>query len=117
MPITIVFTLTSTFTVFFTNIAQTPIPINNLRHMPETTTTGVVRSIVGDQFILDDGTGQLIVDSDICWNRDNELTVGERVTVVGKYEDYDLDAFRIIRASGEVINNSHEEDEMMYCDR
>lgn len=112
MPITVVFTLTSTFNLFLTTIAQTPIPIRNLIHTSETRTAGIVRSVVGNQFILDDGTGQLIVDSGTCWNSQNQLTVGERVTVVGEYEDYDFDAFRIIRASGEVIQSSEAKDSL-----
>ena len=110
MPTTIVLSLTSTFTIFLTTIAQTPIPIRNLRHIPETTTAGVVRSVVGNQFILDDGTGQLIVDPGICLNSQNQLNVGETVTVTGEYEDYDFDAFRIIRSSGEVIKRNQAQD-------
>ena len=104
MSTAVVLTLASTFNLFLTTIPQTPIPIRNLKHTSETTTAGVVRSIVGNQFILDDGTGQLIVDSGFCWDDGNQLTVGEKVTVIGEYEDYDFDSFRIIRASGEVID-------------
>ena len=110
MPTAVILSLTSTLTLFPTTIAQTPIPISNLRHTPETTTAGVVRSVVGNQFILDDGTGQLIVDLGLCWNRQNQLTVGEKVTVVGEYDDYDFDAFSIIRASGEIIQSGQAED-------
>lgn len=99
-----VLTLASTFNVLLTTIPQTPIPIGNLQPTSKTTTAGIVRSIVGNQFILDDGTGQLIVDSGFCWDDRNHLTVGEKVTVIGEYEDYDFDSFRIIRASGEVID-------------
>ncbi len=83
-----VVTLTSTLTLSPTSIVSAPIPIRNLRHTSETTTAGVVRSVVGNQFILDDGTGQLIVDLGLCWNRQNQLTVGEKVTVVGEYDDF-----------------------------
>ena len=64
-----ILSLTSTLTLLPTTIAQTPIPINNLRHMPETTTAGVVRSVVGNQFIRASGeviqSGQA-EDSPLC---------------------------------------------------
>ena len=110
MPTVVILTLTSILTLSATSIVSAPIPIRNLRHTSQTTTAGVVRSVVGNQFILDDGTGQLIVDLGLCWNRQNQLTVGEKVTVVGEYDDYDFDAFSIIRASGEVIQSGQAED-------
>ena len=109
MPTAVFLTLTSTFTLL-TTIPQTPITISNLRHTPQTTTAGVVRSIVGNQFILDDGTEQLIVDSGFCCNLQNHLTVGEKVTIVGEYEDYDFDAFRIIRRDGKIIKSGKLQD-------
>jgi len=59
--------------------------------------------VVGNEFILDDGTGQIIVDAGPRWYHQLSFTTGERVTVVGEYDDGELDAFTITRSNGEVI--------------
>jgi hypothetical protein len=81
--------------------AQTP--IRDLQRTSGITISGEIRSVVGNEFILDDGTGQIIVDAGPRWYHQLDLRVGERVTVVGVYDDYDFDAFSITRSSGEVI--------------
>lgn len=81
--------------------AQTP--IGELRHDAGTTITGTVRSVVGNEFILDDGTGQIIVDAGPIWYHQISVREGEQLTVVGEYDDYDFDAFRITRSNGDVI--------------
>jgi uncharacterized protein YdeI (BOF family) len=65
--------------------------------------SGVIRSVVGNEFILDDGTGQIIVDAGPRWYHQLNLRQGEQVTVVGEYDDYDFDAFRITYENGEVV--------------
>ncbi|MEN9219154.1 MAG: hypothetical protein Q6J33_09130 [Gloeomargarita sp. DG_2_bins_126] len=79
------------------------IPIFELRRHRGITISGVIRSVVGNEFILDDGTGQIIVDAGPRWYHQLNFTPGERVTVVGKYDDDDFDAFTITRSNGEVI--------------
>ncbi|BAU42800.1 hypothetical protein O77CONTIG1_02622 [Leptolyngbya sp. O-77] len=79
------------------------VPIGNLRGYQGITITGTVRSIVGNEFLLSDGTGEIIVDAGPRWYHQINLSQGERVTVVGEYDDYDFDAFRITRQNGEVI--------------
>ena len=59
--------------------------------------------MVGNEFILDDGTGQIIVDAGPRWYHQLSFTIGERVTVVGEYDDGELDAFTITRSNGQVI--------------
>lgn len=86
------------------SVAQSVTPIRNLGNVYGITIRGTVRSAVGNHFILDDGTGQVIVDAGPRWFHQINLQPGETVTVVGKYDDYDFDAFRITRANGEVIN-------------
>lgn len=86
------------------SVAQSVTPIRNLGNVYGITIRGTVRSVVGNEFILDDGTGQVIVDAGPRWFHQINLQPGETVTVVGKYDDYDFDAFRITRANGEVIN-------------
>jgi len=84
-----------------TAIAQTP--IRSLRYGTETTITGTVRSVVGNEFILDDGTGQIIVDAGPRWYQPISIQEGERLSVIGEYDDYDFDAYRITRSNGAVI--------------
>lgn len=82
-------------------IAQ--VPIGELGREPGTTISGTVRAVFGNEFILDDGTGQVIVDAGPHWYHTVILREGEHLTVVGEYDDYDFDAYRIIRRNGEVI--------------
>jgi hypothetical protein len=79
------------------------VPIGELQRRSGTTISGTVRSVVGNEFILDDGTGQIIVDAGPRWYQEINVSEGEQVTVTGEYDDYDFDAFSIIRSSGEVI--------------
>ncbi|QKD84735.1 DNA-binding protein [Thermoleptolyngbya sichuanensis A183] len=79
------------------------VPIGNLRRHQGITITGTVQSIVGNEFLLRDNTGEIIVDAGPRWYHQINLSPGERVTVVGEYDDYDFDAFRITRENGEVI--------------
>ncbi|MFQ3618258.1 MAG: NirD/YgiW/YdeI family stress tolerance protein [Cyanobacteriota bacterium] len=79
------------------------IPIGDLRRYQGITITGTVQSIVGNEFLLRDNTGEIIVDAGPRWYHQIHLSPGERVTVVGEYDDDDFDAFRITRESGEVI--------------
>ncbi|MGF1496051.1 MAG: OB-fold nucleic acid binding domain-containing protein [Elainellaceae cyanobacterium] len=83
--------------------AKAQIPIRYLHRDPGVTIAGEIRSVVGNEFILDDGTGQVIVDGGPIWYHQLNLQEGEQVTVVGEYDDYDFDAFSITRGSGEVI--------------
>lgn len=90
--------------VMNTTVAQAQTAIRDLqRTIPTLTIAGTVRSVVGNEFILDDGTGQLIVDAGPSWYHSVNLSEGEQVTVVGEYDDYDFDAYRITRANGETI--------------
>lgn len=83
--------------------AQT-IPIEQLQQRQQgTTITGTVRSVVGNEFILSDGTGEVIVDAGPRWYRAINVSAGEQLTVTGEYDDDDFDAFTITRANGEVI--------------
>ncbi|TVQ23214.1 MAG: DNA-binding protein [Leptolyngbya sp. DLM2.Bin15] len=84
-------------------VLQAQTPIGELQRTPNTTISGSIRSVVGNEFILDDGTGQIIVDAGPRWYHQLDLRVGERVTVVGEYDDYDFDAYQITRSSGDVI--------------
>ena len=82
------------------SLAQTP--IRDLQRNRNLTISGQVIGISGDEFMLDDGTGQILVDIDP--RQPVNLSVGEQVTVVGEYDDDDFDAFSITRQDGSVIN-------------
>ncbi|MEN9205951.1 MAG: hypothetical protein Q6K99_02135 [Thermostichales cyanobacterium BF4_bins_65] len=64
---------------------------------------GTVQAVVGNEFILSDGTGQVIVDAGPRWYHQLNIRPGEQLTVIGEYDDDDFDAFQIIRANGEVM--------------
>lgn len=86
-----------------TPVAAQNVPIGSLQQRQGITITGTVQSIVGNEFILRDNTGEVIVDAGPRWYHQINLSPGERVTVVGEFDDYDFDAFRITRQNGEVI--------------
>ncbi len=70
-----------------------------------TIVSGKVTNIVGNDFIINDGTGQLIVDAGPRWWREINLQPGEQVTVRGELgRKGELDAFSITRADGSVID-------------
>lgn len=84
-------------------LAQTQIPIGELQRNQGFSISGEVISVVGNQFILDDGTGQIIVDAGPRWYHQINISSGEEVTVIGDYDDEDFDAYTIIKGNGEVI--------------
>jgi hypothetical protein len=95
--------VTASFVTIGGLVAQAQTSIRDIQRNPGVSISGVIRSVVGNEFILDDGTGQIIVDAGPLWYRQLNLREGEEVTVVGEYDDYDFDAFSITYANGEVI--------------
>ncbi len=87
-------------------LAQAQTRINDLQQRSNgTTVSGKVTQIVGNDFIIDDGTGQLVVDAGSRWWREINLKSGEQVTVRGELgRGGELDAFSITRADGSVID-------------
>ncbi len=83
--------------------SEAQVPISDLRRTPGITISGEIQSVVGNEFILDDGTGQIIVDAGPHWYHQINVSEGEQVTVVGEYDDYDFDAYQITRETGDVI--------------
>ena len=104
-------TITAIFTSAFTsailatgvNPVMAQIAISDLQRNEELTISGEIRSVVRNEFILDDGTGQVIVDAGPHWYHQLDLREEERVMVVGEYEGYDFDAFTITRENGEIL--------------
>jgi uncharacterized protein YdeI (BOF family) len=82
-------------------IAQTT--IRQTQDANSTVVSGEIIRISGDDFILDDGTGQLLVEAESRPLRQANLMEGEVVTVAGHFDENSLEAYRITRASGEEI--------------
>ncbi len=98
---------TSAFTSAILAVGMNPvmaqISIRDLQRNQGLTISGVIRSVVGNEFILDDGTAQVIVDAGPLWYHQLNFREGERVMVVGEYEGYDFDAFTITRENGDIL--------------
>lgn len=77
--------------------------INELQRTRGTTISGRVTSVVGNDFTIDDGTGQVIVDAGPRWYQPVNVSLGERVTVVGEMDEGEFDAFSITKSNGSVI--------------
>ncbi|UZQ55064.1 hypothetical protein OOK60_03015 [Trichothermofontia sichuanensis B231] len=91
-------TLISTITTVESSTAQSQLAIRDLQRNRGILISGEIRSVVGNKFVLDDGTGQIIVDAGPRWYHQLNLATGEHVTVVGKYDgDDDFDAYTITR--------------------
>ncbi len=82
---------------------ESTIPISELSNYQGITISGTVRSVVGNEFTLNDGTGEIIVDPGPRWWQEINLTPGETIVVTGEYDDDDFDAYRIVRDNGETI--------------
>jgi hypothetical protein len=69
-----------------------------------TTVSGEIVSVVGNDFLLDDGTGQIIVDAGPRWWQEIDLSPGEEVTVTGELgKGNEIDAYSITRGDGSTI--------------
>jgi hypothetical protein len=73
---------------------------------PGITVAGEVTSVVGNDFVLNDGTGEIIVDAGPTWWHEIGLEAGEQVTVTGELskKSSELDAFSITSANGSRID-------------
>lgn len=79
------------------------VPIQSLHQQEGMTISGNVGSVVGNNFTLSDGTGEIIVSAGPRWYQAINVTSGEQITVLGEYDNGEFDAHRITRASGEEI--------------
>ena len=66
-----------------------------------TTVSGRVQRVWEDGFQLSNEKRSIVVDADdLCRDHTNRhITVGENVTVVGEFDDGELDAFSITRSN------------------
>jgi len=85
--------------------AQNITKIGDLQQPKGTTISGEVVSVVGNNFTLRDGSGEIIVDAGPRWWREINLKPGEKVTVTGEVskKSGEFDAFSITRANGSTI--------------
>lgn len=83
-------------------IAQTT--ISDLQRDNSTTISGEVVRVQGDDFILSDATGQILVEVETRPIHQANLQAGDRVTVAGRYDDDNsFEALSIMTINGEVI--------------
>ena len=84
-------------------VAHAQTSIREMQDTNSTTLSGTIVRISGDDFILDDGTGQIWIEAESRPIRRANLAEGETVTVSGWMDDNELEAYRITRANGEEI--------------
>ncbi len=90
---------------FFPAFAQTTeVSIRDLPRMEGFTLSGIVVAIKGNTFVLDDGTGVIIVEAGPPWWQQLDLQLNEQVTVVGRPAMGGFEAFSITRADGTVTD-------------
>lgn len=86
------------------NSANAQTSIRDLQRANTVTISGQIVQIFSEDFILDDGTGQILVEAEDRPLREAKFTVGERVTVNGTYDDDNsFDGISITRANGAVV--------------
>jgi hypothetical protein len=73
---------------------------------PGVTVSGEVTSVVGNDFVLRDNTGEIIVDAGPTWWQQIDIEPGEQVTVTGEVSEKsrELDAFSITRSDSSRID-------------
>lgn len=89
--------------VAFSGLASAQMSIRETQNAHGTTVSGEVVRIFGEDFILDDGTGQILIEAESRPLRQANLSVGETVTVLGELDENAIDAYRITRSNGEEI--------------
>jgi uncharacterized protein YdeI (BOF family) len=78
--------------------------IQDLRSNNTVTLSGeVVRLTDDEEFLLDDGTGQIEVEAETAAIRESNLAVGTSVTVTGYYDEDEFEALTLTPAGGETI--------------
>ncbi len=67
------------------------------------TIKGTVAELFGDKFILEDGSGRILIQTGPAGPRSIAVEAGETVSVVGMPRDKTFDARQILRENGEVV--------------
>jgi uncharacterized protein YdeI (BOF family) len=66
--------------------------------------SGEIISLGDDDFLLETESGQILVDAEERPLRRANLSTGETVTVTGRFDDDNFDAYTITRSNGEMIS-------------
>ena len=78
--------------------------IGSLGNTKGITITGEVSEVFGNEFVLSDDSGRVLVETGPSWYRSYDFTVGERLTVIGEPDDdNEFEAYSIQRENGETI--------------
>jgi hypothetical protein len=75
-------------------------PITDLKQFPGVRISGTITHVFGNEFVLQDPTGSVLVDTGPEWFKRHEFKVGEWLTVIGHMDDGDFDAYIIETADG-----------------
>jgi uncharacterized protein YdeI (BOF family) len=97
-------TLTFAATLAIPTIAIAQTTIADLQRQNSVTISGEVVRVQRDDFILNDGTAQILVEAESRPIRQAGLQVGDRVTVAGRYDDDNsFEALSITPNGGQMI--------------
>ncbi|WP_199520103.1 hypothetical protein [Fulvimarina endophytica] len=78
--------------------------IGSLAENAGTTIRGEVTDVFGNEFVLADDSGRVLVETGPSWYRSYDFKVGETLTVTGEPDDdNEFDAYTIERPGGETI--------------
>lgn len=83
------------------SIAQST--VQELRSANTVSLSGEVVRVIGDDFVLNDGTGQILVEAETYAIRDAAISAGSEVIVTGTYDEDEFNAVTITPANGETI--------------
>jgi uncharacterized protein YdeI (BOF family) len=66
--------------------------------------SGQIVQLFREDFVLNDGTGQILVEAEDRPLREAKFSVGDRVTVAGTYDDDNsFEAISVTRQNGEIV--------------
>lgn len=80
--------------------------ISDLRQEQTVTISGEVTKIIGDdnEWEVTDETGYVVVDAGSLWEEAIDVSVGDRLTVIGELDENEFDAFTVILDDGTEID-------------
>jgi len=83
--------------------------ISDISREAGTKISGRATHVFGNTFVLEDGTGSVLVDTGPPRFKKRQFDVGEKLTVFGEMDEQEFEAWRIERGSGsyEIIREPH----------
>ena len=89
-------------------LAQNITSIEDLEQEETVTISGEVTEIVDDdddnEWVVTDETGSVVVDAGALWEETIDVSVGDRLTVIGELDEDEFDAFTVILDDGTEID-------------